>query len=559
MESPPDDTPADEVAKEQINGKHNDEASQLKSSSEPWPKIIASESSASEVGDLLEGTTTSSVGDSQTEQVFRRRSTRKRKRSESVTGSNVTTPVASPSTQTKSLRRSKPPSRLPRRTVKVPSAVGESDTRSTTSDASRTSRASRRKSRPTLTILLPAIHHFHNHNHNHLHRPSPSISESSPRGNPTASQSTTGLVTRSQCRFHKISAPGLVPGTSVFFIVPGCALSAVEVMEEEKMVDCGLASVEDNASKITNVSQLPAKLASVLRKLVGPDLMHEGVCGYLASPALENNGYGTITPPPEDAGLAKGMGKHESGGNGPLTPHSVKSSKTSPGKQPGRKRAPRRSNPGGDLADYVPSSSDADSATDRETNSARHKRNKSTAKRDHTTSSMDPNGFLSLGTAPNADANAVAATEDSAPTIAPKHNSTSPVSARRNQGKKRRRDSDAVAYKPGAESEASSNGEGDASETPRKPKRRRQHLRRPVENVVTGQQEDGQRLSVSVEVPRAVTSSPLSSPRSATQREVSTAPVVDHGACQPRSGVSAPLPKKAQKWWRKLGFGNNRD
>lgn len=513
------------------NGTHDNEVPWLEIPSKP-PSKIASSDSASEVGELLAGIATSSSGNSQAEQPPPRRSTRKRKRNDSLAGSDITTTTApSPAAQTKSPAKSKPPSRLPRGTIKVPSAVDESETRSTASrvsGASRASRVSRRKPRAALAVQLPAIHHFHNHRH-----PPPSASDASSRPSPTVTQPTTGLVTRSQCGFHKISAPGLVPGTSVFFIVPRCALDA-EKMADENILDCGLASAEDNANKITDVSQLPTDLASVLRKLVGPHLMLEAACGYLPSPALQDDVYDGAAPP-EDIVSVIGTEDHDHEGTGPRSP---KSAKSSPGKRSGRKRVPRRSDPHGDLGDYVPPS-DADSATDTETNTPHHRRKKHGTGLDLAASSMDPGGLLSLGGAPNADTNTEAGAEESATAVAPTHDSTSPVTPRRNRGRKRRRNSDAMAYKPGAECEESGDEEEAGDEMPSKAKRRRASHQKHKPSGSAAAENEGQSLSMSVEIPHSATST--------------AAAATDHGAHLP----PADPPKKARKWWR-FGLGNKK-
>ena len=132
--------------------------------------------------------------------------------------------------------------------------------------------------RPYVLVPRPQIHH-------HSAVPTPGLSNVN-RAAPNSS--VTSHITRSQCRFHKISAPGLTPDEVVHFVVPYCSLSATDVMKEEGIIDCGLASDEDNRNKITDVSNLDAALASVLRKLVGPDLMHEEVCGYLPSNSLSH-------------------------------------------------------------------------------------------------------------------------------------------------------------------------------------------------------------------------------------------------------------------------------
>ncbi|KAF9517619.1 hypothetical protein BS47DRAFT_1359418 [Hydnum rufescens UP504] len=122
--------------------------------------------------------------------------------------------------------------------------------------------------RPYVLLSRPHIHH-------HRTASTPGVSGSN-RAAPNSL--VTSHVTRSQCRFHKISAPGLIPGEVVHFVVPYCSLSATDVMKEEGIIDCGIASDADNRNKVTDVSHLDTTLASVLRKLVGPDLMHEEVC-----------------------------------------------------------------------------------------------------------------------------------------------------------------------------------------------------------------------------------------------------------------------------------------
>jgi len=81
---------------------------------------------------------------------------------------------------------------------------------------------------------------------------------------------------------------------------------------------------------------------------------------------------------------------------------------------------------------------------------------------------MDFGGLLSLGAAPN-EVTAEADAEEGAITVAPTHDSASPVTSHRNQGRKHRWNSDAMTYEPGAECDASEEGPGT--------KRRPSHLR----------------------------------------------------------------------------------
>ncbi|KAI0260182.1 hypothetical protein BC834DRAFT_562274 [Gloeopeniophorella convolvens] len=84
-------------------------------------------------------------------------------------------------------------------------------------------------------------------------------------------------VTRSNCRFHKISLPREEDGPRVFFIVPGCSLGDGELMEEEEIKDEGFSTNEDHMRMISNVEALELNpyLIGVVRQLVGVDLLRE--------------------------------------------------------------------------------------------------------------------------------------------------------------------------------------------------------------------------------------------------------------------------------------------
>jgi len=84
-------------------------------------------------------------------------------------------------------------------------------------------------------------------------------------------------VTRSNCRFHKISLPRGEDGARAYFVVPGCALGDGELMEGEDIRDEGSSTHEDHKRMLSNVETLDLSpyLVGVLRKLVGVDLLRE--------------------------------------------------------------------------------------------------------------------------------------------------------------------------------------------------------------------------------------------------------------------------------------------
>jgi len=91
------------------------------------------------------------------------------------------------------------------------------------------------------------------------------------------SQSVNSPVTRSNCRFHKISLPRGDSGQRAHFIVPGCALGDGELMEDEDIKDEGLSTHEDHKRMLPSVETLDLDpyLVGVLRQLVGVDLLRE--------------------------------------------------------------------------------------------------------------------------------------------------------------------------------------------------------------------------------------------------------------------------------------------
>lgn len=91
------------------------------------------------------------------------------------------------------------------------------------------------------------------------------------------SQSINSPVTRSNCRFHKISLPRGDSGQRAHFVVPGCALGDGDLMEGEGIKDEGLSTHEDHKRMLPNVETLDLDpyLVGVLRQLVGVDLLRE--------------------------------------------------------------------------------------------------------------------------------------------------------------------------------------------------------------------------------------------------------------------------------------------
>ncbi|THH33070.1 hypothetical protein EUX98_g1156 [Antrodiella citrinella] len=113
--------------------------------------------------------------------------------------------------------------------------------------------------------------------------PLPQHPESSNALHPSLSSLSSSPVTRSNCKFHKISIPLDEDEPRVFFVVPGCSLTNSELIEEEEIEDHGVATLADNARLVPNVEALDfnSYLIGVLRQLVGVDLLREQEIFYL--------------------------------------------------------------------------------------------------------------------------------------------------------------------------------------------------------------------------------------------------------------------------------------
>lgn len=116
-----------------------------------------------------------------------------------------------------------------------------------------------------------------------------SLSSSQVQARAPAAFITNSPVTRSHCRYHRISIPKTENGPRIFFLVPGCTLGNKEFMEEEEIEDHGDATYEDSLRVVRNIELLDFEdyLISVLRQLVGPHLLREAEIYYLRAPGEE--------------------------------------------------------------------------------------------------------------------------------------------------------------------------------------------------------------------------------------------------------------------------------
>jgi hypothetical protein len=85
-------------------------------------------------------------------------------------------------------------------------------------------------------------------------------------------------VTRSHCRYHKISLQEEDDSSDhIFFLVPGCSLVDRKLIKEEGIVDHGDATIEDSKRKVVDIETLGINdyVIGVIRMLVGPDKEHD--------------------------------------------------------------------------------------------------------------------------------------------------------------------------------------------------------------------------------------------------------------------------------------------
>ncbi|KAA1470569.1 hypothetical protein DENSPDRAFT_707215 [Dentipellis sp. KUC8613] len=169
---------------------------------------------------------------------------------------------------------------------------------------------------PPPVDMRPLFHsHTHSFIHHHHHRPAappsalaPPLTLSQPSVRSGASSSAaenqppsatvqqtprkrrapslSSPVTRSNCKFHRISLPREEGGPRVSFIVPGCSLGDGELMASQEIVDHGFATFDDHGRMIPDIESLDfnSYLIGVLRQLVGVDLLREQEVFYLPNP-----------------------------------------------------------------------------------------------------------------------------------------------------------------------------------------------------------------------------------------------------------------------------------
>ncbi|KZV90491.1 hypothetical protein EXIGLDRAFT_837740 [Exidia glandulosa HHB12029] len=92
----------------------------------------------------------------------------------------------------------------------------------------------------------------------------------------------SGHMTRSNCRFHKISIPA-APGSDdvVQFLAPACSITNLELMKQEGIVDCGYATDIDHSRTIIDLEVVSNDVLHALRRLVGLEMLREGEVGFV--------------------------------------------------------------------------------------------------------------------------------------------------------------------------------------------------------------------------------------------------------------------------------------
>ncbi|KAJ7794272.1 hypothetical protein B0H14DRAFT_126407 [Mycena olivaceomarginata] len=163
-------------------------------------------------------------------------------------------------------------------------------------------------------------------------QPAPAPAPAPPRrGTPVGGSSP---VTRSHCRFHKISLPENDEdrtGPRLFFVVPGCSLGDRELMEEEDIQDMGDATPEDGDRMIAELDSLnfSSYLIGILRQLVGMDILREQEVYYLPRPGEERpvkqqHGLGHERSMSKQMRVSSG-GSFASDAGGPFSPGALRS------------------------------------------------------------------------------------------------------------------------------------------------------------------------------------------------------------------------------------------
>lgn len=191
------------------------------------------------------------------------------------------------------------------------------------------------------------------HTHSHSFRPTPAAPQprtqsqvrkasslgntaaesSTPKATPTSQPPIRGVsfytsspVTRSNCRYHKISIPkeeDEPDGPHVYFIIPGCSLGDKKLIDEEFILDHGDATHEDSLRMVSDMDAwgVHPYIIGVLRMMTGVDATREQDFFYLPQP-------GEVCPqPPNPSPERTTAAKHPSRGhenaatqNSPRTP-----------------------------------------------------------------------------------------------------------------------------------------------------------------------------------------------------------------------------------------------
>ncbi|KAF5354855.1 hypothetical protein D9756_005448 [Leucocoprinus leucothites] len=104
-----------------------------------------------------------------------------------------------------------------------------------------------------------------------------------------SSTNTSSPVTRSHCRYHKISIPKTENGPRINFLVPGCSLNDEDLINEEEIEDHGEAILPSDTYVVDDIETLDfeAYLHWVMRQLVGPEILRENEVFYLPQPGEE--------------------------------------------------------------------------------------------------------------------------------------------------------------------------------------------------------------------------------------------------------------------------------
>ncbi|KAI1784350.1 hypothetical protein LXA43DRAFT_225677 [Ganoderma leucocontextum] len=295
-----------------------------------------------------------------------------------------------------------------------------------------------------------------------------------------ASTSTHSPATRSNCRYHTISLPIEEESEHrVYFAVPGCSLSNVELMQEEEIEDHGLTRTEELPTDITPIEDLKIspELLAILRQLTGVDLFREQEVIYLPRPGdqivpkkrrsrpkyIQRESISARTLLTKDVFRAK------------QTPYKVPLSQVSASTSGGSASAPGKgsmSTSGGSFSESE--LSDLESEDERPTKRAKD-------------SHPEPEPAPALEDEPVADADANASADGGGDTqpveaeVKPSQDDedqangkteTAASAARRTQPRRGRKlKADVLAYKPEEEGESDGSNEGEDAEAPKKRKR----------------------------------------------------------------------------------------